>query len=170
VVAPSDMMDGRVGAIKEILNANDLASRVSVLSYAVKFASCFYGPFRDAAKSSPSFGDRRAYQLPAGSNGLAMRAADRDVREGADFLMVKPGLAYLDLVRKTKNQFPNHPLFIYQVSGEYAMMYHGAQAGAFDLDAMIMETLTCMRRAGADVIITYFTPRILQLIAKKMTK
>lgn len=115
IVAPSDMMDGRIGAIKEILNKNDLGSRVSVLSYAVKFASCFYGPFRDAAKSAPAFGDRRAYQLPAGSNGLAMRAAERDVVEGADFLMVKPGLAYLDLCRKTKDQFPNHPLFIYQV-------------------------------------------------------
>ena len=110
------MMDGRVGAIKEALNSNDLGSKVSVLSYAVKFASCFYGPFRDAAKSAPAFGDRRAYQLPAGSNGLAMRAAERDVVEGADFLMVKPGLAYLDLCRKTKDRFPNHPLFIYQVS------------------------------------------------------
>lgn len=109
------MMDGRVGLIKKLLIENSLGSRVAVLSYAVKFASCLYGPFRDAAKSAPSFGDRRAYQLPAGSNGLAMRAAERDVNEGADFLMVKPGLAYLDLVRKTKDMFPNHPLFIYQV-------------------------------------------------------
>jgi porphobilinogen synthase len=115
VVAPSDMMDGRVGAIKKILQDNGLASRVSVLSYAVKFSSCFYGPFRDAAKSAPAFGDRRAYQLPAGSKGLAMRAAERDVAEGADFLMVKPGLAYLDLVRQVKDKFPNHPMFIYQV-------------------------------------------------------
>ena len=92
-------------------------SRVTVLSYAVKFSSCFYGPFRDAAKSAPAFGDRRAYQLPAGSKGLAMRAADRDVTEGADFLMVKPGLAYLDLVRQVKDKYPNHPMFIYQVYG-----------------------------------------------------
>ena len=92
-------------------------SRVTVLSYAVKFSSCFYGPFRDAAKSPPAFGDRRAYQLPAGSKGLAMRAADRDVTEGADFLMVKPGLAYLDLVRQVKDKYPNHPMFIYQVYG-----------------------------------------------------
>lgn len=166
IVAPSDMMDGRVGAIKNILNENDLSSRVSVLSYAVKFASCFYGPFRDAAKSAPAFGDRRSYQLPTGSNGLAIRAAERDVKEGADFLMVKPGLAYLDLVRQVKDQFPNHPLFIYQVSGEYAMIYHGAKAGAFDLNQMLMETLTCMRRAGVDVIVTYFAPRILELISK----
>lgn len=109
------MMDGRVGAIKKILNDNNLASKVSVLSYAVKFASCFYGPFRDAAKSAPAFGDRRSYQLPVGSNGLALRAAERDVAEGADYLMVKPGLAYLDLVRRVKDQYPNHPLFIYQV-------------------------------------------------------
>merc|ERR1711973_799710 len=170
IVAPSDMMDGRVAAIKKILAENGLGSRVSVLSYAVKFSSSFYGPFRDAAKSAPAFGDRRAYQLPAGSNGLAMRAAERDVVEGADFLMVKPGLAYLDLCRKTKDQFPNHPLFIYQVSGEYAMMYHGAQAGAFDLDAMIMDTLVCMRRAGVDVVVSYFTPRILQPLAKGFEK
>ena len=115
IVAPSDMMDGRIGAIKKILEDNALVNRVAVLSYAVKFASSFYGPFRDAAKSAPAFGDRRAYQLPAGSNGLAIRAAQRDVDEGADFLMVKPGLAYLDLVRKTKDQYPNHPMFIYQV-------------------------------------------------------
>ena len=118
------MMDGRVGAIKQMLHENDLSSRVSVLSYAVKFASCFYGPFRDAAKSAPAFGDRRSYQLPAGSNGLAMRAAERDVKEGADFLMVKPGLAYLDLVRKTKDQFPNHPLFIYQVQHIFSFQTH----------------------------------------------
>lgn len=181
------MMDGRVGAIKRILNDNGLASRVAVLSYAVKFSSCFYGPFRDAAKSAPAFGDRRAYQLPSGSTGLAMRAAERDVSEGADFLMVKPGLAYLDLVRQVKDKYPNHPMFIYQVeatkmyrhfsrfisllclsqvSGEYAMLYHGDKAGAFNLDTMLMEILCCMRRAGADVIITYFAPRILELISK----
>ena len=107
-------MDGRVGAIKQILQDNGLGSRVSVLSYAVKFSSCFYGPFRDAAKSAPAFG--RAYQLPSGSKGLALRAAERDVAEGADFLMVKPGLAYLDLVRQVKDKFPNHPMFIYQVT------------------------------------------------------
>ena len=110
------MMDGRVGAIKKALAESGLLSRVSVLSYAVKFASCFYGPFRDAAKSAPAFGDRRSYQLPPGSNGLAIRAADRDVSEGADFLMVKPGVAYLDLVRQVKDKFPTHPLFIYQVT------------------------------------------------------
>ncbi|XP_023320472.1 delta-aminolevulinic acid dehydratase [Eurytemora carolleeae] len=160
IVAPSDMMDGRVGAIKKILAENDLA-RVAVLSYAVKFASSFYGPFREAAKSAPAFGDRKCYQLPSGSRGLAARAAARDVSEGADMLMVKPGMAYLDLVRETKNAFPNHPMFIYQVSGEYAMLYHGAAAGAFDLKNTLLEVLTGMRRSGADVIISYFTPQIL---------
>jgi len=163
IVAPSDMMDGRVYAIKKILADNGLR-RVSVLSYAVKFASTFYGPFRDAAKSAPAFGDRKCYQLPPGSRGLAARAAERDVNEGADMLMVKPGLAYLDLVRETKNAHPNHPMFIYQVSGEYAMLYHGAKAGAFNLEATLMEVLTSMRRAGADVIITYFAPDILKYL------
>lgn len=162
IVAPSDMMDGRVGAIKTALANANVGSRVSVLSYAVKFASHFYGPFRDAAQSSPTFGDRRCYQLPSGSRGLALRSASRDVEEGADMLMVKPGLAYLDIVRQTKDQFPQFPLFIYQVSGEYAMLIHGANAGAFNLKAIVMESLTSMRRAGADVIITYFTPHLLE--------
>ena len=115
IVAPSDMMDGRVLAIKKILTDHGYGNKVSVLSYAVKFSSSFYGPFRDAAKSAPAFGDRKRYQLPCGSRGLAARAAERDVSEGADMLMVKPGLAYLDLVRETKDRFPHHPMFIYQV-------------------------------------------------------
>jgi len=163
IVAPSDMMDGRVLAIKQALNSEGLG-KVAVLSYAVKFSSCFYGPFRDAAKSAPAFGDRKRYQLPCGSRGLGARAAARDVSEGADMLMVKPGLAYLDIVRETKNSFPHHPMFIYQVSGEFAMLYHGAAAGAFDLDSTLLEVVTSMRRAGADVIISYFTPRLLELI------
>lgn len=165
VVAPSDMMDGRVKAIKQILADNGYGNRVSVLSYSVKFSSSFYGPFREAANSAPAFGDRKKYQLPCGSRGLAARAAARDVAEGADMIMVKPGLAYLDLVRETKDAFPHHPMFIYQVSGEYAMLHHGAAAGAFDLDTTLLEVLTSMRRAGADVVISYFTPRILQLIS-----
>jgi len=166
IVAPSDMMDGRVGAIKKILAENGLGSRVSVLSYAVKFSSSFYGPFRDAAKSAPAFGDRKCYQLPCGSRGLAYRAAQRDVSEGADMLMVKPGLAYLDIVRDTKNNFPHHPLFIYQVSGEFAMLHHAAAAGAINLESTLMEVLTSMRRAGVDVIISYFTPKILEMLKK----
>lgn len=164
IIAPSDMMDGRVGAIKQILADNGFGNTVTVMSYSAKFASSFYGPFRDAAKSAPAFGDRKCYQLPPGSIGLAERAVDRDVKEGADILMVKPGLAYLDVVRMVKTKYPTHPLAIYQVSGEYAMIHHGAAAGAFSLKPMLLETLTSMRRAGADIIITYFTPLLLDWI------
>lgn len=172
IIAPSDMMDNRIAAIKSILRKNRLENRVAVLSYAVKFSSSFYGPFRDAARSAPAYGDRKCYQLPVGSKGIAARAAvsificfcyfllfnynfsilskhqERDVEEGADMLMVKPGMAYLDIVRQTKDMFPHLPLFIYQVSGEYAMLWHGAKNGAFNLNAIVMETLTSMRRAG----------------------
>ncbi|KAL7033461.1 hypothetical protein ACKWTF_007597 [Chironomus riparius] len=162
IVAPSDMMDNRIFAIKNKLIQNGMEKRCSVLSYSVKFASGFYGPFRDAAKSTPQQGDRKGYQLPPGSRGLAIRAARRDVDEGADMLMVKPGIAYLDIVRDVKNEFPEYPMFIYQVSGEYAMILHGAKAGAFDIKNILSETLISMRRAGVDCIITYFAPTILE--------
>lgn len=170
IVAPSDMMDNRISAIKKLLRENRLDNRVAVLSYTVKYASNFYGPFRDAARSAPAYGDRKCYQFPIGSKSIAIRAAvkkifsntscitkfqlkfsfkERDVDEGADMLMVKPGLAYLDIVRQTKDKYPNIPLFIYQVSGEYAMLWHGSNNGAFNLNAIVMETLTSMRRAGA---------------------
>jgi porphobilinogen synthase len=161
VIAPSDMMDGRVGAIKQSLKVAGLGGSISVLSYSAKFASGLYGPFRDAAKSAPAFGDRRCYQLPPGSAGLALRAVERDVREGADMLMVKPGMIYLDIVRQIKDKFPEYPLAIYQVSGEYAMFWHAAKAGAIDLQRVVMETIASMRRAGVDIIITYYTPKIL---------
>lgn len=167
IIAPSDMMDNRIGAIKAILRKNGIDNRVAVLSYAVKYASNFYGPFRDAARSAPAYGDRKCYQLPVGSRTIAARVAERDVEEGADMLMVKPGMAYLDIVRQTKDLYPNLPLFIYQVSGEYAMLWHGAKNGAFNLNAIVMETLTSMRRAGADVLITYYTPLVLDLIQQK---
>lgn len=167
IVAPSDMMDGRVGAIKKHLVKVGLANKVAVLSYAVKFASGFYGPFRDASQSVPKFGDRKSYQLPPGSNGLATRAAARDVEEGADMLVVKPGLSYLDIVRRTKDTHPEYPIFVYQVSGEYAMLYHGAQNGAINLENVLNEVLLSMRRAGADCIITYFTPLILDMLMSK---
>ena len=167
IVAPSDMMDGRIGAIKNVLAAAGLINKVAVLSYSVKFASGFYGPFRDASDSAPKFGDRKCYQLPPGSNGLAARAAARDVSEGADMLMVKPGLAYLDIVRHTKDAHPEYPMFVYQVSGEYAMLYHGAQNGAINLENVLNEVLLSMRRAGADCIITYFTPLILDMLQPK---
>ncbi|XP_049887996.1 delta-aminolevulinic acid dehydratase isoform X1 [Pectinophora gossypiella] len=165
VVAPSDMMDNRIKAIKDALISHKLQNQVSVLSYSCKFASSMYGPFRDTMKSSPMEGDRKCYQLPPGSAALAARAAARDVAEGADFLMVKPGLPYLDIVKQTKDQFPNHPLFIYQVSGEYAMISRSGDSN--EVQTTLMETLTCMRRAGADCIITYFAPVILSIISGK---
>lgn len=161
IIAPSDMMDGRIGAIKQSLIANNLGSSVAVMSYSSKFASCFYGPFRDAAQSAPSSGNRRAYQLPAPSTGLAVRAAQRDVQEGADMLMVKPGGPFLDIIKEVKQHFPHHPLAVYQVSGEYAMLWHAARANAFELRSAVLESLVGMRRAGADVLITYFTPQLL---------
>jgi porphobilinogen synthase len=159
VVAPSDMMDGRVGAIKRKLLAAGHA-HTALMSYAAKFASCFYGPFRDAAKSGMAFGDRSGYQLPAGAAGLARRAVARDVDEGADFVMVKPGMPYLDILRETKDAV-SVPVAVYQVSGEFAMLHHAAAAGALDLRRAVLESITAFRRAGADVVITYFAPQII---------
>jgi porphobilinogen synthase len=160
VVAPSDMMDGRVAAIRAALDAGG-GERAAILSYAAKFASCFYGPFREAAKSHPARGDRRAYQLPPGARGLALRAVDRDVAEGADFVMVKPAGPYMDLIRDVRNRV-SVPIATYQVSGEYAMLRHAAAAGAFELRAAVMESLIGLRRAGADILITYFAPDVLR--------
>jgi porphobilinogen synthase len=165
VIAPSDMMDGRVGAIKAALRATDekLSSRVAVMSYAAKFASCFYGPFRDAAHSGMAFGDRSLYQLPPGSRTLALRAVDRDISEGADFIMVKPGGPYLDICRDVVNAYGDRvPIAVYQVSGEYAMLHHAAAAGAFDLRRAVEESLVAFRRAGVTIIITYFAPQVLE--------
>ncbi|XP_023169948.1 delta-aminolevulinic acid dehydratase [Drosophila hydei] len=164
VVAPSDMMDNRVRAIKQALVDAGLTS-VSLLAYSAKFASNFYGPFREAAQSAPAFGDRRCYQLPSGSRNLAMRAVQRDVSEGADMLMVKPGMPYLDILRQTKDTYPYHTLYVYQVSGEYAMLCHAAKAGAFPLREAVLEAMKGFRRAGADCIITYFTPYMLDIIS-----
>lgn len=169
VVAPSDMMDGRIGAIKNALEKAKLSSKTSLLSYGAKFCSSFYGPFRDAAKSAPAFGDRKCYQLPPGSRGLATRAVERDIAEGADFIMVKPGLPYLDLVFEMKTKFPCHPLFVYQVSGEYAMIHHAANNNAVDLKKAVEEVMTCFKRAGADCIITYFTPLLLGWLGDDLT-
>lgn len=165
IIAPSDMMDNRIKAIKDSLVTCKLQNTVSLLSYSCKFASAMYGPFRDTMNSTPMEGDRKCYQLPPGSAGLAARAAARDVAEGADFLMVKPGLPYLDIVRQTKDKYPYHPLFVYQVSGEYAMICRTGDKS--EVDTILKETLTSFRRAGADCIITYFAPMILDFISKK---
>ena len=153
IVAPSDMMDGRVQALREALDDAGFA-QVSIMSYAVKYASAYYGPFRDAADSAPQFGDRRSYQMDPANAREALREAALDVEEGADFLMVKPALAYLDIVRQIKDTYLL-PLATYNVSGEYAMVKAAAQQGWIDEKKIVLETLVSMKRAGADIIITY---------------
>ncbi len=153
LVAPSDMMDGRVGAIREELDAEGFAE-VPILAYSAKFASAFYGPFRDAADSTPAFGDRRGYQMDPANGREAVREALLDVQEGADMLMVKPALAYGDLIRAV-SEATGMPVAAYNVSGEYAMVKDAAAAGHIDERAIVLEILTSLRRAGADTIITY---------------
>ncbi|PWN54116.1 putative porphobilinogen synthase [Violaceomyces palustris] len=160
-VAPSDMMDGRVKAIKQALLKEGLAGRTTLMAYSAKFASSLYGPFRDAVDSAPSFGNRKCYQLPPAARGLARRAVLRDVDEGADIIMVKPTLPYLDIVTEARDLAPNHPLACYQVSGEFAMIHAGAKAGVYDLRTMAEETAISMVRAGATLILSYFTPEFL---------
>ncbi|NKB24972.1 MAG: porphobilinogen synthase [Kiritimatiellae bacterium] len=164
VVAPSDMMDSRVGAIKMALLKHDL-ERTAIMSYSAKFASSFYGPFREAAQSAPSFGDRKAYQLPPSARKLALTAVDRDISEGANFVMVKPAGPYMDIIRDVKNRI-HVPLACYQVSGEYAMLHHAARAGAIDLKTAVIECIIGLRRAGADIFITYYTPELLDWLKK----
>lgn len=161
VVAPSDMMDGRILRIREKLDENRL-QHVSILSYSAKFASSFYGPFRQATNNAPEFGDRRAYQLPPGSRAMAMKSVKRDIAQGADFVMVKPGGPYLDIVRDIRQAVPDVPIAVYQVSGEYAMLKVAAKANILDLKAAVNEMLTSYRRAGANIIITYFAPELLR--------
>ncbi|KAG2119641.1 uncharacterized protein F5147DRAFT_665009 [Suillus discolor] len=160
-VAPSDMMDGRIKAIKQALIAADLASKCTLMSYSAKFASALYGPFRDAAGSAPSFGDRKCYQLPPTAKGLARRAIQRDIVEGADIIMVKPALPYLDIISDATQLASDHPIACYQVSGEFAMIHAGAAAGVYDLKTMAFETTESMVRAGATLILSYFTPDFL---------
>lgn len=153
IIAPSNMMDGFVAAIRAGLDESGFEN-VPIMSYAVKYASAFYGPFRDAAESTPQFGDRKAYQMDSANRLEALREAESDVMEGADFLIVKPGLAYLDIVRDVKNNF-NLPVVIYNVSGEYSMIKAAAQNGWVEEKTIVMEMLTGMKRAGSDLIITY---------------
>jgi porphobilinogen synthase len=153
VIAPSDMMDGRVGAIRQALDEAALTD-TPIMAYSAKFASAFYGPFREAADSAPAFGDRRAYQMDPANGDEAVREALLDVEEGADIVMVKPALPYLDLIRRIKDR-TSMPMAAYNVSGEYAMVKAAASAGYMDERATVLELLTCIRRAGADMIITY---------------
>lgn len=153
MIAPSDMMDGRVAAIRQALDDKGFIN-TSIMSYAVKYASGYYGPFRDAADSAPQFGDRRAYQMDTANSREAMKEVELDLAEGADIIMVKPALAYLDVVRQVRDSI-NRPVAVYNVSGEYAMVKAAAANGWIDEKRIVLETLTSMKRAGADIIITY---------------
>jgi porphobilinogen synthase len=162
VVAPSDMMDGRVGAIRTALDGAGFV-KTPILSYAAKYASVFYGPFREAAESAPQFGDRRSYQMDPANAREAMKEIQLDLDEGADMIMVKPALAYLDVIREARQRF-EVPLGAYQVSGEFSMIMAAARNGWLDLDRAILESLTSIRRAGADFILTYFAFRACELL------
>jgi porphobilinogen synthase len=166
IIAPSDMMDGRVGAIRSALEAAG-HSNVQIMAYAAKYASAFYGPFRDAVGSSATLiGDKRTYQMDPANADEALREVELDIAEGADMVMVKPGMPYLDIVRRVKDAF-GMPTFVYQVSGEYAMLMAAAERGWLDGDKAMMESLLAFKRAGADGILTYFAPRAARLMLAK---
>jgi len=160
IVAPSDMMDGRVKAIREMLDANGF-QHIPILSYAAKYASAFYGPFREAAESAPQFGDRRSYQMDPSNVREALREVEQDIAEGADIIMIKPALAYLDVIRQVRNTF-NCPLAAYNVSGEYAMVKAAVHQGWLEEKQIVMEILTAIKRAGADIILTYHAKDVAQ--------
>ena len=162
IVAPSDMMDGRVAAIRTALDRNGFY-KTPILSYAAKFASVFYGPFREAAESAPQFGDRRSYQMDPANAREAMREIELDLEEGADMIMVKPAMPYLDLIREARNRF-DVPISAYQVSGEYSMIMAAAANGWIDLERAMMESLISIRRAGADFVLTYFAKPAAKLL------
>ncbi len=165
MVAPSGMMDGMVLAIREALDETGFTS-LPIMSYAVKYASAFYGPFRDAADSTPSFGDRRTYQMDPANRDEALREANFDDQEGADILIVKPALSYLDIIRDIKNNF-DRPVACYSVSGEYAMIKAASEKGWIDEEKVMMESLLSMKRAGADIIITYFAKDVAKVLLRK---
>ena len=165
MVAPSGMMDGMIQTIREALD-NTGFPNLPIMSYSVKYSSAFYGPFRDAADSAPTFGDRRTYQMDPANRDEGLREANFDDQEGADILMVKPALAYLDIIRDLKNNF-DRPIACYNVSGEYAMIKAAAQKGWIDEERVMMESLLSMKRAGADIIITYFAKDVAKILLKK---
>lgn len=164
MVAPSAMMDGQIGAIREVLDESGFES-IPIMGYSAKYASCFYGPFREAAESAPAFGDRRGYQMDPANADEAIREISLDVQEGADIIMVKPALAYLDIIRRAKEEF-DLPLAAYNVSGEFAMIKAAANMGWIDGERAMMESLTAIKRAGADMIITYFAPEAAEFLRR----
>ncbi len=165
IVAPSDMMDGRVGAIRRTLDEQGF-NQAPIMAYSAKFASAFYGPFREAARSIPQFGDRRAYQMDPANVREALREVELDIDEGADIVMVKPALAYMDIIRQVRERC-DLPIAVYNVSGEYSMIKAAAQNGWIDERRVVMEVLTGIRRAGADMIITYFAPEVAQWLKEQ---
>lgn len=165
MVAPSDMMDGRVAVIREALDEEGFTN-VSIMSYAAKYASAYYGPFRDAVHSAPEFGDRKGYQMDEANRLEAMREIELDIREGADIIMIKPALSYLDIVREARDNF-DYPLAVYNVSGEYAMVKTAAKAGLVDEKRIVLETLLSMKRAGAKIIITYHALDVARWLQEK---
>jgi porphobilinogen synthase len=165
MVAPSDMMDGRVGVIREFLDDEGFG-HIPIMAYAAKFASGYYGPFRDAAESPPQFGDRKSYQMDPANGREALREVELDIAEGADIVMVKPGLPYLDILSRVKDRF-EMPTAVYHVSGEYAMLKAAAQNGWIDYDTVLMETLTSFVRAGADLILTYAAIEAAKILRKE---
>jgi porphobilinogen synthase len=162
IIAPSDMMDGRVAAIRKILDAHHF-QQTPIMAYAAKYASGFYGPFREAAESTPQFGDRRSYQMDPANAEEALREVDLDIREGADIVMVKPALAYLDIIYRVKEKF-GYPLAAYNVSGEYSMIKAAGQNGWIEESRIMMEVLFAIRRAGADMILSYFAKDAARLL------
>lgn len=165
IIAPSDMMDGRVKRIREVLDENGF-SNTPIMSYSAKYASGFYGPFREAAESAPQFGDRRSYQMNPANADEAMREIELDIEEGADIVMVKPALSYLDIIRQTKDTF-NIPIAAYNVSGEFSMVKAAAEKGWIDEERIMMEIATSIKRAGADIIITYYAKDIARVLNRK---
>jgi porphobilinogen synthase len=162
IIAPSDMMDGRVGAIRQALDEKGY-TQIPIMAYSAKYSSAFYGPFREAAESAPQFGDRKSYQMDLGNSDEAMREIALDIQEGADMVMVKPALSYLDVIRRAKDNF-GLPVAAYNVSGEYSMIKAAAERGWLDGEKVMLETLTSIKRAGADVIITYFAKDVAKLL------
>jgi len=165
IIAPSDMFDGRVKAIRQILDLNDFHN-IPIMSYAAKYASGFYGPFRDAAESTPKFGDRRSHQMDPANSDEAMREVEQDIIEGADIVMVKPALSYLDVIRRVKDRF-QMPTAAYNVSGEYSMIKAAGRNGWIDEPRVMMEVLTSIKRAGADIILTYFAKDAAKVLKQK---
>lgn len=168
VIAPSDMMDGRVGKIREALDSNGF-NNIPIMAYSAKYASAFYGPFREAAESAPQFGNRATYQMDPGNSNEALREIEQDILEGADIVMIKPALSYLDVIRRVKDTY-NIPVAAYNVSGEFSMVKAAAANGWIDEERIVKEILTSIKRAGADIIITYHAPQMAAILKKEQSE